>query len=189
MLARHHRLHEPDRSVALEDPVSADREHEQDPDEDLEQSPRHGDRGVQQARSRRELSEPLVDRAQDLVPDPVRVDGCGVKLRPRRRHLADRVVDLRDRGRHDEVEEERDRGEEAEVVDDHADATRHAGPAVQPLHARPHRRRDHEAEEEQGDHHPELPERQCGDDDREGDEGRGRRCACGSGHFARDSPP
>ena len=68
--------------------------------------------------------------------------------------MTDRVVDLRDRGRDDEVEEEPDRGEEAEVVEDHADAARHAVAAMQPLDARPHRRRDHDAEEEQGDHAP-----------------------------------
>ena len=44
----------------------------------------------------------------------------------RGRHGADRVVDLRDRDRHDEVEEEPDRREEAEVVDHDADAARHA---------------------------------------------------------------
>ena len=84
VLARQHRLHERDRGVALEDPVGADREHEQDPDEDLEQRLRHGDRGVEEAPARRELPEPLVDRAQDLVPDPVRVVGGVVELRTSR---------------------------------------------------------------------------------------------------------
>ena len=37
--------------VAIEDPVRPDREHEQDPDEDLEQRPRHRDRGVEEARA------------------------------------------------------------------------------------------------------------------------------------------
>ena len=174
-------------AVALEDPVGADREHEQDPDEDLEQRLRHRDRGVEEARARRELPQPLVDRAQDLVPDPVRVDGGVVELRLRGRHRADRVVDLRDRDRHDEVEEEPDRGEEAEVVEDDADAARHARPAVEPLDARPHRRGDHEAEEEQRDDDPDLPERECEDDDRDGDERRRRRFACGSSHLSRDS--
>ena len=71
----------------------------------------------------RQLPQTLVDRAQDLVPDPVRVDGRVVQLGARGRHLADRVVDLRDGGGYDEVEEEPDRGEEREVVDDDADGS------------------------------------------------------------------
>jgi hypothetical protein len=109
--ARHYRLHERDRPVAIEDPVRADREHEQDPDEDLEQRRRHGDRGVEEARPGRKLPQPLVDRAEDLVPDSVRVRRGVVELGLRGRHRADRVVDLCDRDRYHEVEEEPDRGE------------------------------------------------------------------------------
>src|SRR5215472_5652270 len=185
--ARHHRLDERDRPVALEDPVGADGEHEQDSDEDLEQRLRHGHRGVEEACPRRELSQPLVDRAQDLVPEPVRVCRRLVERLLRGRHVADRVVDLSDRHRDDEVEEDRDRGEEAEVMDDDADGSRQSGATVQPLDARPHGRGDHEAEEEQRDHDPELPERDCCDDDRERDDGRYRRAACGSADFHRDS--
>ena len=69
-------------------------------------------------------------------------------------------------------EEERDRGEQAEVVEEDAERARHAAAPVQPLHARPHRRGDHEAEEEQRDDEPDLPERERGDDDRDDDERR-----------------
>ncbi len=105
----------------------------------------------------------------------------------RGRHLADRVVDLRDRGRHDEVEEEPDRDEEGEVVDDHADAARHAVTAVEPLDARPHRRRDHDAEEEQRDHHPELPEHECCDRRSRGRRGSPSRSGVRFRRLQRDS--
>ena len=161
MPAGNERLHEADRRVALEDPVCADGEHEQDPDEDLEQRLRHGDRGVKEARARGKLPQSLVDRAQDLVPDPLRVDGGVMQLRLRGRQLAaDRVVDLRDRDGHDEIEKEPDCGEKAEVMEDDARALRHSRASIEPVHARPHRRCDHEAEKEQCDDDPELPERQ-----------------------------
>ena len=108
--ARHDRLHERDRPVAVEDPVRTDREHEQDSDEDLEQLLRDRDRGMEERRAGRELTQPLVDRAQDLVPDAVRVLRRVVELGRRGRHVADRVVDLGDRHRHDEVEKEPDGG-------------------------------------------------------------------------------
>ena len=161
MPTRHERLDERDRPVALEDPVGADGEHEQDPDEDLEQRLRHGDRRVEEARSGRELPQPLVDCGEDLMPDPVRVDGGVMKLRLRGRQLAaDRMVDLRNRDGHDQIEEQADRSEETEVVDDDACAAGYSEAPVEPLDARSHRRGDHETEEEQRNHDPELPERQ-----------------------------
>ena len=49
---------------------------------------------MEEARARWELPQALVDRAEDLVPDPVRVDGGMVELGLRRRQLApDRVVE------------------------------------------------------------------------------------------------
>ena len=96
------RLHEPDRAVALEDPVGADREHEEDPDEDLERRLRHRERRVEElapdGSCRSRLSIPA--RISCLIPVECVASGGCVE--------ADRLLHLVDRTRHDEPEEERD---------------------------------------------------------------------------------
>ena len=95
--------------------------------------------------SRGKPPKPLVDPREDLVLDPARVRRLLVQAR-----RADRLLDLVDRRRHHEPEEERDRTGEREVVNENAEAARHAAAALKPVHAGPHRGGDDEPQEERG---------------------------------------
>ena len=78
--------------------------------------------------------------------------------------------------RHDEPEEQRDEPGDGEVVKRSRPARKPV--SSQPLHARAHRGRDDEREEEQGDQHLQLPEHEHTDDDADGDErGQGNAVA------------
>ncbi len=91
------------------------------------------------------------------------------------RVAADGGFDLAHGARHDEPQKQRDEPGDGEVVKPDPDPTRDPV-SSQPLDARPHRGRDDEREEEQGDQHLQLPEREHPDDDADGDErGTGQR--------------
>jgi hypothetical protein len=150
--------------VPLEDPVGGRREHEEDPDEDLDAQPGRVEGGANDVVRLREVSQPPIDRDERIMlPAGLLLTGLGAQG-----VAADRGLHLVDRNRDDEPQQEPDERRDGEIVEPDAEATRDPAGA-QPLDARTHGGRDDERQEEQSDQHPELPEREHGHDDADDD--------------------
>ncbi len=114
----------------------------------------------------RQLAQALVDRREDVVLDPLRIDRGAVDLGLGR--AAEGALHLVDRTWDDNPEHERDEAEEDEEVEEEADGARH--PALpEPLDRRTHRRGEDEAQEDERDDDLQLPQRERRGDDRDHD--------------------
>src|SRR5712691_4123700 len=104
------------------------------------------------------MLEPLLDRHEDHVLDPVRVSRGVAKVRRLRREAVrpERRLDLAERTRHRQPEEKRDEAEETDVVDEQTDPARDAMPA-EPVDPRTHGGGDDDPEEDEGKDELELP--------------------------------
>ena len=167
----HEGADEADRPVALEDPVGGAREHEEDPDHDFERLQAELDAWTHEARRRRKLLQPLLQRDEELVLYARRVVGRLVEIAGRRgkRRDAERLFDLPERAGNDEPDEQPDQADKDQVVNCDAHALRHAA-ASKRLDSRSHRRSDHEGEEEERDDEAEAPDGNGEDPDAEHDE-------------------
>ncbi len=169
------------RLLLLEDPVGRDGEGEEDPDEDLEGLPPVRHRRVDQPRALREALEAVLQADEDLVLDPVRVLRRLRDVLRGRRNPPDGRPDLIQRAGHDQPEQEGDDEEEGDIVNGDPDGARDPVP-LQPLHPRPHRRRNDQREQQQRDEHLQVPDCERARDHEHGDERGDERSASGVAH-------
>ena len=168
------------------DPVGGAREHEKDADEDLDGFSAGVECRVHDAARLRELLQLVLETDEDVVFDPGRVARGLLQMLSRLRHVADRVLHLAEQVRDDLPEQKADQHRQHGVVQKDTRSTRDAIER-QPLDARPHRRGEHEAKEEQRDEHLQLPDRDEADDGQHrhrGDDERPTRGACPRCHGA-----
>jgi hypothetical protein len=157
--------HEALGALTLEDPVRRRREHEEDPDQDLEAEDGRIERVRDDVARLRQPVEPAVDRHERVVLP------AGLAARGGRDAVpADCCLHLVDRPRNDEPEQQADEAGERCVVDCDTEATGDP-PALERLHSGAHRRGHDEGEEDERDQQLQLPEREYGHDHADRDEG------------------